>query len=104
MDGTPVDLTMTQKGNKLEGMADAGGMRRFPVKFKKNEEVAALWYCEFLLTSAQNYKGMFTVIGIMFCGIAVELYFFRKVELLQKIGKPDFLYDSSSFVPAGNFW
>ena len=30
---------------------------------------------------------MFTVIGIMFCGIAVG-YFFRKVELLQKIGKP----------------
>ena len=29
---------------------------------------------------------MFTVIGIMFCGIAVG-YFFRKVELLQKIGK-----------------
>ena len=45
---------------------------------------------------------MFTVIGIMFCGIAVG-YFFRKVELLQKIGKPHFLYDSSSFVPAGNF-
>ena len=30
---------------------------------------------------------MFTVIGIMFCGIAVG-YFFRKVEWLQKIGKP----------------
>ena len=30
---------------------------------------------------------MFTVIGIMFGGIAVG-YLLRKVELLQKIGKP----------------
>lgn len=30
---------------------------------------------------------MFTVIGIMFGGIAVG-YFLRKIELLQKIGKP----------------
>lgn len=34
VDGTPVDLTMTQKGNKLEGMVDAEGMQ-IPVKFKK---------------------------------------------------------------------
>ncbi|WHA39145.1 hypothetical protein [Parabacteroides distasonis] len=37
VDGTPVDLTMTQKGNKLEGMADAGGMQ-IPVKFKKTKK------------------------------------------------------------------
>lgn len=37
VDGTPVDLTMTQKGNKLEGTADAGGMR-IPVKFKKTRK------------------------------------------------------------------
>lgn len=30
---------------------------------------------------------MFTVIGIMFSGIAIG-YLFRKVEILQKIGKP----------------
>ena len=29
VDGTPVDLTMTQKGNELEGMADAE-VCRFP--------------------------------------------------------------------------
>ena len=32
-----VTLTMTQKGNKLEGMADAGGMQ-IPVKFKKTKK------------------------------------------------------------------
>ena len=37
VDGTPVDLTMTQKGNELEGMADAGGMQ-IPVKFKKTKK------------------------------------------------------------------
>lgn len=34
VDGTPVDLTLTPKGDKLEGTADAMGMR-IPVKFKK---------------------------------------------------------------------
>ena len=55
VDGTPVDLTMTQKGNKLEGMADAGGMQ-IPVEIQENEEVTALWYCEFLLTSRQKLQ------------------------------------------------
>lgn len=45
---------------------------------------------------------MFTVIGIMFGGIAVG-YLLRKVELLQKIGKPISYTILLLVVPAGYF-
>ena len=41
-----------------------------------------MWYCEFLLTSRQKLQK-----DVYSNRIAVG-YFFRKVELLQKIGKP----------------
>lgn len=44
---------------------------------------------------------MFTVIGIMFAGIAAG-YLLRKIEFLQKIGQTYFLYDPFASFPFGN--